>query len=106
MACSYQIMTPFVWLLVPIYACLKPNSNLLKKFNWLVTLALYLPISIVELLVFMSINLASLPFAYFAAIVTKIRLINRFGRAERSQNAQIIDLLAFVAGGWLFLLTS
>jgi len=95
-------MSPFVILLLPVYAFLKPRSILLEQFNKLVLLALYFPISVLLLLVFLILNLAFLPFGYFAAIISKALMIRRINHSERG--ALLADLVTFVIAGGLFLL--
>jgi uncharacterized integral membrane protein len=59
-------------------ACFKEQSTSLAKFNHYANLVLYFPVSLVLLAFFLAGNLVSLPFGYFAAILTKKRLIEKY----------------------------
>ena len=48
-------------------------------------------------------NLLSLPFAYFAAIFTKYRLVIKFWRSERDKAILVADLLFFIPIGLLYM---
>ena len=86
LTCTYQIMSPIGLLLVPfmaILAFIKNNSRELALLNHIANLALYFPVSILLLVIFVTLNLASLPFAYLAAIYTKVKLFFNFWRTSR-----------------------
>jgi hypothetical protein len=104
LASTYQIMSPIGWILVPFMACFKKQSASLAKFNRLANLALYLPISLVLLGIFMVCNLVSLPFSYFAAILTKYRLIVKFWHSERDKATLVADLLIYVSIGLVYMI--
>jgi hypothetical protein len=48
--------------------------------------------------------MASLPFAYIAAVITKIRLIRKFWHSERDKAQLVTDLVLFVSIGLVYML--
>jgi len=89
-----------------ILAFIKKNSRELALLNHIANLALYFPVSIILLVIFVTLNLASLPLAYLAAIYTKVKLFFNFWRTSREKSAAITDLVLFLWSGLFFLLLS
>ncbi len=103
---TYQILSPLMFALLPLYIVFKPRSRQIEQINRIAMLILYFPISVVLLVVFVTLNLLVMPFAYFAAIINKIQIIKKFSHLERKPQTLIADLIAFVVIGWLFLLVA
>ena len=66
----------FALLMIPFYLCIKDEDRL-RRFNNFVTKMLFTPIAIVTTVFFMFFTSIMLPFAYFAAIFKKIKLMRR-----------------------------
>jgi len=64
----------FVLPFLPIYLCIKDKKRLLR-INETVCSILFLPYSIIYLIMFTVFDLIMLPFAYFYSLVHKMRLL-------------------------------
>ena len=60
--------------MIPFYLCVKDKKKL-KQMNDLFTKLMFAPIALTVTALFMILNIMLLPFAYFAAIVKKIKIL-------------------------------
>lgn len=65
--------------------------------NWFFAIIGYLPIALLLTVLYISANLAMLPFAYLAALAKKIQLMSR---------KSVSDFFMFLLLGWLILFVS
>lgn len=91
----------FYWislLVLPLLLCIKDRSKL-KTINQVCFHIVYFPLSIIVLAIFMTVNAALIPAAYFKTILHKILLLKKFKSASHSKN-----LVIFIVLGLPFLL--
>ena len=76
-------MSPFIYswfsfLCIPALIIMKDNERVLRKINNVFFLFVYFPISLVLLAIFMSVNMALIPYAYVKTIIHKSLLVSRY----------------------------
>jgi hypothetical protein len=85
-------------LIAPIFIFTK-NVLLLKQLNQWLTVIGYLPIGLIVTVIFFVANTLMLPFAYVIGFLKKVQLI----LTGKSSGHYVLDLVYFVALGWLSL---
>ena len=73
-------------LMIPFYLFVK-NERVLIRVNDIFTKVIFAPIALLITVIFMAINALLLPFAYFVAILKKIKLL----RNQRKPNFRLIE---------------
>ena len=99
-------MPPFntlALLMIPFYLFVK-NESVLIRVNDIFTKVLYAPIALLITLLFIVLNALLLPFAYFAAILKKIKLLRsqrkpNFRLSEGATPQTCLDLTVFIFAG-------
>ena len=101
--------------LIPVYSCIR-NEQVLKKVNDAATKLMYAPVALLLTLVFMALNLALLPFAYFVSIYQKLMLLKHKAAGQDSRrmgskkvrpvSAVAVDLAVFIVFGVPLLILS
>jgi len=99
------VMFPFVFsfvgfLILPCFAMIKDMKKLEAINEWAFKL-FYVPIAVLVLPIFMAVNLALLPIAYFKTILHKVIVFKKYKGAEHTKN-----LLVFTFLGLPFLVIS
>ena len=89
--------------MIPFYLFVK-NESVLIRVNDIFTKVLYAPIALLITLLFMVLNALLLPFAYFAAILKKIKLLGsqrkpNFRLSEGATPQTCLDLTVFIFAG-------
>ena len=101
-ACTPLLVAPLSLLFVyPFHLLVKKISKGSKKFNFVNCAALYFPVFMLQILLFIALNLALIPFAYFAGIY---QLITQNPYQDRKiKRNKYLQVLLFILLGLPFL---
>lgn len=87
--------------LVPLFALIK-NPRRIKELNNVATMATYIPIAFILIIIFAVLNICLIPFAYVFALVHKMKLCLSL-RIHRARKELILDFILFFILGIVLL---
>ena len=102
--CAYPPLNCVALVLTPIFFIFDKNSKIISTLNKIFCILCYVPIAIIISAIFIAFSLLSLPFAYFAALLTKYRIItSRLRTSQDSEIALKFDFIQFTLFGLIIL---